>query len=164
MTLNSTRLLSTNLFVKRFVTDGLHSERPLLFSEASQPLSLKQYHYHFWVDAPPRLLQENLISALRNTNTATTVSNYDPAKRDGHILSGKIRRFEQIARGKENKIIIELELRLDNRQGNIIVVKDYQQEHAARSAAPHDLVLAFGAGLTNIYNDFLIDWQKLNLN
>jgi len=159
--LNNTGNLSNNLFVKRFVTDGLHSERPLLFSENSQPLSLKQYHYHFWVDAPPRLLQENLISALRSSGIAKTVSNYNPAKRDGHTLSGKIRRFEQVARGKENKVIIELELRLDDKQGNILFVNDYQQEQSAGSATPHDLVVAFGTGLTKIYSELLKDWQMI---
>jgi len=163
-TLKADKVLTSHITVKRFKTDGLHSERPLLFSGHDKPLSLKQYHYHFWTDAPPRMLQEHLISALRKSGIAGIVSNYDPAHRDGYIISGKIRRFEQVSRGKENKVSIDLELRLDDDRGKIVLVKDYYSERTATSASPHDLVTAFGDALTDIYKEFLKDWKGIPAN
>ena len=164
LTLKTDNALTNHLSVKRFKTDGLHSERPLLFSEHGKPLSLKQYHYHFWTDAPPRMLQENLISTLRKTGVAAVVSDYDPVRRGGYIISGKIRQFEQVSRGKDNKVSIELELRIDDSHGKILLVKDYQREQSATSARPHDLVTAFGTALAAIYAEFITDWKNVKAN
>lgn len=153
--------LANELAVKRFITDGLHSERALLYSDSDQPLSLKQYHYHHWNDAPPRMLQENIISSLRLAGVSKQVVNYDPARRSEYTLHGKIRRFEQFNRGSSSSIVIDIELRLDNKSGDPVLIKDYRKELSAHSSAPHDLVIAFGDALSTIYADFIADWKKL---
>lgn len=152
--------MAKELSVKRLVTDGLHSERALLFSESGQALQLKQYHYHHWSDSPPRMLQEHLISAMRSAGVADTVINYDAAQRAAYNLSGKIRHFEQIGRGKKSEVLVGLELRLDDKHGKPLLIKDYHYTQAANSAAPHDLVNAFGAALNKIYAEFISDWAK----
>jgi len=154
------RSIVNELSVKRLVTDGLHSERSLLFSESDKALQLKQYHYHHWSDSPPRMIQEHLISALRNAGIANTVVNYDAAQRADYNLSGKIRHFEQTGRGKKNEVLVGIELRLDDKNGKPLLIKDYHYSQAANSSTPHDLVNAFGTALNKIYAEFVSDWMK----
>ena len=153
--------ITDTLSVKRLVSDGLHSERALLFSKAGQALQLKQYHYHHWSDTPPRMLQEHLIIALRSANVADTVTNYDPTQDVSHRLTGKIRHFEQIERGNKNQILIELEIQLKNKSGKLVLLKDYRVTQTANSASPHDLVNAYGVGLNTLVAKFIADLEKL---
>ncbi|MCK4744230.1 MAG: membrane integrity-associated transporter subunit PqiC [Sulfuriflexus sp.] len=154
------KTITSTLSVKRLVSDGLHSERALLFSKSGQALQLKQYHYHHWSDTPPRMIQEHLISALRNANVADTVANYDPVQRTAYKLSGKIRHFEQIERGNKNEVLVELELRLNDKSGKLVLLKDYRITQVANSASPHDLVNAYGIALNTIIENFIKDWVK----
>ena len=154
------RVLVKDLAVKRLVSDGLHGERPLLFSQSGQALQLKQYHYHHWSDTPPRLIQEYLISALRQAKLANTVTNYDPGQRTALTLSGKIRHFEQISRGSKNEVLVELELQLHDKHHKLVHLKDYRVSQRAKSAKPHDLVSAYGEALNKIIRDFVSDWSK----
>ena len=52
------------LEVERFRADGLISGRPIAYSENKGHLS--EYHYHFWVEPPVDLLQDAMVSFLRN--------------------------------------------------------------------------------------------------
>ena len=38
------------LVVRRFLADGLVSERSVVYGEGAGPNSLQQYHYHSWTD------------------------------------------------------------------------------------------------------------------
>jgi len=156
----SAKPLAGSLSVKRFVSDGLRSERALLFSKAGQALQLKQYHYHHWSDTPPRMLQEYTISALRKAGVASTVSNYDPTNRAEYSLSGKIRHFEQIERGSKNQVVVELELKLNNKKGKLVLLKDYRISQTAKNDSPHALVDAYGVALNIIISQFIGDWAK----
>lgn len=156
----SPKQLVSEVSVKRLVTDGLHGERSLLFSEPGQALQLKQYHYHHWSDSPPRMLQEHLISALRSAGVAGTVVNYDAGNRTAYNLSGKIRHFEQVERGKKSEVDVGLELRLDDKNGKPLLIKDYHYTQAAKSDIPHDLVSAYAMALNKIYTEFISDWAK----
>jgi len=154
------RTITKSMSVKRLVSDGLHGERALLFSKTGHALQLKQYHYHHWSDTPPRMLQEYLISALRRARVADIVTNYDPVHRTDYNLTGKIRHFEQIERGSKNEVLVELELRLDDKRGNLMMLKDYRITQTASSASPHDLVQAYGMALNKLANKFIDDWLK----
>ncbi len=156
-----TKTLVNDLAIKRLVSDGLHGERALLFSKAGQELQLKQYHYHHWSDTPPRMLQEYLISALRQAKVANTVINYDPGQRTELTLSGKVRHFEQIGRGKKNEVLVELELQLHDKHHKIVHLKDYRVSQPAKSAKPHDLVSAYGQAMNKIMAEFITDWRKI---
>jgi len=153
--------LADELAVKRLVSDGLHGERALLFSTAGQSLQLRQYHYHHWTDTPPRMLQEYLISALRQAKVAGTVINYDPGQRTALTLSGKIRHFEQVERGNKNEVFVEVELQLHDKQHKIVHLRDYRVTQTAKSDKPHDLVSAYGEAMNIIINEFIEDWHKI---
>lgn len=150
--------LADRLTVSRFVTDGLHSERAMLYTEGANSLQLRQYHYHHWIDSPPRMLQEHLISALRTANVAHTVVNYDPAERDGLRLTGKIRSFEHMRSADKATITIDMELRLDDAKGKLLLLRDYRVQQAAASTQPADLVQAYGKALQELYGKFVTDW------
>ena len=52
--------------------DGLLRERPLLFSEGNAH-EIQQHDYHYWVEAPPRMLQTQLVDYLRASGAADAV-------------------------------------------------------------------------------------------
>ena len=59
--------------VRTFKTDALYHERALLYSRTDSPLEIRQYHYHNWIDPPPRLLQSQLIDYLQEVNLAKII-------------------------------------------------------------------------------------------
>ena len=107
------------------------------------------------------MLQEHLISAIRSTNVAKIVMNYDAAQRTSHNLSGKIRHFEQVQRGKKSEVLIDIELRLDDKYGKPLFIKDYRQTQMGMLMVMLcSLVNAFGLSLDKIYAKFIADWKN----
>jgi ABC-type uncharacterized transport system auxiliary subunit len=157
-----THPLKGSVAVKRLQSDALHNDRAILYSEASQPLQLKRYHYHFWIDTPPRLISEHLISWLRHSRAADVVLTDRPGVRPDYTLSGKIRRFEQITDKGQSSVEVSLELQLENNGNHIpLLVRDYSARVAARSRNIEDVIAAFSEALTRIYADFMKDVSSL---
>jgi len=74
-----------------------NNERAILDASSEATHRVEAYHYHHWADTPPRLLQENLAKALRNTGIATQVVTYSPQITPQYLIAGKIRKFHQVA-------------------------------------------------------------------
>ena len=72
--------LDGTLLVKRFRADGVLAQRPIVWADASSPRELQQYHYHFWNDPPPLLVQELVVDVLRAGRAA-----------DGHLPGARFR-------------------------------------------------------------------------
>jgi ABC-type uncharacterized transport system auxiliary subunit len=152
--------LQGTLAVERFYTDGLHNSRALVYSEIDQPLELHQYHYHHWVDAPTRLLQEHLIDYLRKTGAADRVMSYRPSGEPNYIVSGKIRRFEQVhtENGAQAHVTVDLELQLAaSRSREILVLGDYNTEVAVQRGDMHAVIEGYATALDALYRRFLAD-------
>ncbi len=58
--------------VERFVASGALGNRPLLYREPGSNV-LRGYNSHLWLDAPPTLLQNALVSYLRSAGAARQV-------------------------------------------------------------------------------------------
>ncbi len=144
------------LAVHRLVTDGLHNGRAILYSDESRPLRLKQYHYHHWVDIPPRLVQEHMIAYLREAGAAAMVVSQDPRTPAEYAITGKIQRFEQIKSEQETQVVVGLELQFrDESDGRPVLVREYRETVPAASGDLHEVVRAFGRALERIYGGFL---------
>lgn len=137
---------------------GIYNERAILYSEKSQPAKLQRYHYHFWADAPPRLIQDHLTINLRKARAARTVV-IDKGEVDwNYLLTGKLRRFERIMDGSRSRVAVEMEFRLLKRDSRKpLLVKDYVANVAVKGKTVNDAVEAFNEGLGAIYSQLMAD-------
>src|SRR3989344_2043312 len=83
------------LTVQRIRMGGMYGKRPLLYSTAHAPTELRQYHYHYWVDNPARLIQEQLSMYLRGANIARGVAMPVAGATADYQVDGTVHRFEQ---------------------------------------------------------------------
>lgn len=147
-----------NVAVQRFKADGLHNGRAMLYTDSKQPLQLKQYHYHHWLDAPSLLIQEHLISYLRKTNAAPLVIEEQPGIQSDYLISGRIIAFEQVNDAKGVRADVKLELQVTKRGARMpILVKEYSQSIQTADTSLHTIASSLSTGLTNIYAKFLDD-------
>ena len=148
-------VLNGVLEVERFRADGLTSGRPLVYSEGAGKLA--EYHYHFWVEAPVDLLQDEMVSYLRASNVATHVVTPDLRMDEDYLLTGKIKRLERLLSG-DDKVAVELELGLKEvKTDRILVLKTYTIETNQTDAGMHGAVQAMNTALSDIYSNFLAD-------
>lgn len=142
--------------VQRFKADGLHNGRAIIYTDSKEPLQLKQYHYHHWLDAPSLMIQDHLISYLRKTHAAPLVVEDQPGIHSEYVITGKIIDFEQVTDGKQTRADVKLELQLIKRGENTpILVQEYKQSVPTTDSSLYMLAKGLSTGLTSIYADFL---------
>ena len=138
------------ILVHSFEANGLHRERAVIFSEDEQGLELRQHHYHFWQDAPPRLLQHQLVALLRTGSAARMVVS-DPEIEADLTISGRVVRWERQLGVAETTARVALELRLDRGESRQpVLVRTYSADVAAGGIEVRDSIGAF-ARATNLY-------------
>ncbi len=144
--------------------NGLVGGRAMIYSEASQPLQLRQYHYHNWIEAPPRLLQEHLLVFLRAAGVAKRVISTDTGVHAEYLVSGKIRKLLESRSSNGASVTVGLELSLiRTRDMQIVLLKDYEQtEVVSKENTMHDVVTAYGLAVSKLYKDFLHDLRSQN--
>lgn len=155
------RALEGTLAVQRLRTDGVYAQRPLLHCSDIDSVEVHQYHYHYWTDSPPRLLQDHLVAYLRGSGIASTTLADGTGIRADYVLSGRIRRFEQLQQGGKASALVELELALQERSGSILLVKDYRAEFRAANNSLPATVTAFDQALQQIYARLNEDLRNL---
>ena len=72
----------------------LYRDRALLHSEPGAEGTLQRYHYHYWVDTPPHLLQIGLADYLRSLGVAPVVVMPEDGVDEQYRLRLDIDRFE----------------------------------------------------------------------
>lgn len=142
-------------------SDALHQERMILYSLRSSPLMLNTYYYHQWTSSPSRLIQENLITYLRDADFASAVI------RDGertHIdgqIEGYIYHFERVVGNGKSSVSVRLELsfipRSDKSPGRFAFTRVYNADQQASDNSMEATIVAFSAALQNIYARFVAD-------
>lgn len=139
-------------------SDGLHSERAVLYAEQGQPRELRRYHYHHWADSPPRLLQDQLVTYLRHARIAATVLPDDPRLLAEHRVVGRLVRFERLNDANRALATVELELGLE-RKGSArpILLRQYSAEIPAHDGSVPAVVEAFEQAVGDVYGRFLSD-------
>lgn len=147
------------ILVRPLQGDGLHSDRAILHTEDPQGVALTQYSYHFWSEAPPRLIQHQLIDYLRVAQSGRLVVgelNGDPAL----TISGRIKQFERQESDKQAAARVNLELRLDDAHGQPLLVQDYSEYVPAGSDDLSGTAAAFDQALNTLFARFLADASK----
>lgn len=152
--------LEGSLVVERFVADGLISERSIVYATSSDT-ELEQYHYHYWIDSPTRMLQELMVSYLRAVNLATQVVTSEFRIAPDYTLSGKIKRLEQV-RGGSPQVVAELEFGLKSRTGGgLLWLKEYRVEEDAADDSVGSAVNALSKAVSRIYAELLEDISRV---
>lgn len=146
------------LAVATLDADGLLRERPLLYSASGKSYELQQHDYRYWIDPPPRMLQNQLIDYLRSSGLAGTVVAPDLRVEADYNLSGRIKRLERLLGGGPPRVVAELELALvENSSQRLILVRSYDAEVLADDESIIASVTALNAALSRIFEDFLVD-------
>ncbi|WP_193366942.1 ABC-type transport auxiliary lipoprotein family protein [Pelagibius marinus] len=142
--------------VELLQADGLLRERPLLYSESGESYELQQHNYHYWNDAPPRMLQDQMVTYLRRSGVSRQVVTPDMRIRADYQVSGKVRRLERLLGGGPPRVFVEIELALlrlsDDR---VLVVETFGAEEAAADESVDAAIVALNRATAQIFDRFL---------
>ena len=149
-----------DIFVEQFITDGLHRERAILYTNDPLSIELGQYHYHHWIDSPTRLIRDQLIQFLRVSNVASRV--YDtPDVSAGLHIYGKIRRFERQHNEASDSIIVSLDLRvMQSGLESPLLLKLYTEQIDFEGQSMNKAVVAFAEALSIIFSHLIEDIKQ----
>jgi ABC-type uncharacterized transport system auxiliary subunit len=143
--------------IDRFSADGLVAGRSIVYSQSNKPNQLMEYNYHFWTDPPTILLRDQLIAHLRAAGVAKTVVTAEMRVAPDFVISGKIKRFEQV-RDSSPHVILEMELGLRSGGTDILIHwGTYRKKVAAAGATVADGVRAANIALSEVYTDYIRD-------
>ena len=145
------------LAVDRPRSDDLHGERAMLFVRAERPLELNRYHYYFWVDTPPHLIQEQLRLTLQSAGVAARVVRADGGPAPDVVLRSRLVRFERVLRKGGAYASVALEFSVARANGEPGWSKAYADVEPAQGDDVHATVQAFGVALQRIYGRLLHD-------
>lgn len=142
-------------------SDGLHSERALLYVDQQHPLELRRYHYHFWADPPPQLIQSQLLILLRGAGIARNVVRSDSPLTVDYLVSGRLQRFERIVGKKQVKVAVAMELGVDRGpRGGDGWHASYQAVVGADGRSMYATVQAYNEAFGRICTEFLRDLRR----
>lgn len=149
------------LVVPRFLSDGLLSERPVVYAFAASGEKLQQYNYHFWIESPARMLQDLTVDYLRKAEIAPTVVTPEFRVPAAFELIGKIKRLEQV-RGIKPRAIVSLEFglyRVDD--GSLMFLRSYDKAIVLERDDVEEAVLAMSRAVGETLSALIRDLGAL---
>lgn len=142
--------------VEIFQADGLLRERPLLYSESGSPHEVQQHDYHYWTDAPPRMLQDQLVSYLRRSHIARSVVTPDMRVRASYQISGKVKRLERLLGGGPPRVFVEMELALVRLSDNaLMLVDNFAEQESEDGDDVGSAIIALNKATGRVFDRFL---------
>ncbi|TCK18973.1 ABC-type uncharacterized transport system auxiliary subunit [Thiogranum longum] len=150
--------LTGGLLVGRVEADPLRNGRAILYRHADRPLELRRYHYEFWADQPPRMIQQALLETLRQSGVADRVETEGKRPQFRYELAVRVLRFESLVESGRALADIELEAVLHStRDGKSLWTKVYRQQTSSRSGDMHALADAMRKSLEQIFERLIGD-------
>jgi len=145
--------------VDRFAASGSLGNRPLLMSK-SDSNAVTEYHYHFWIESPPELLQSALISYLRSSKVAGRIVTPEMRVVPDYTIAGRVIRMETV-RGSNPKGLVTFELSLRReKDGKLLVLKEYNQEIPASQDRVGAGAVAIEKAVNQVFGAFIADIRK----
>ena len=147
------------IMIKTMRADGLASQRPIVYSEKTRPFEVRQYNYHYWFEAPPTMLQLQLIDHFRTARAAKTIKTSDATGDGGCNVLGHVRRFERIIHDQTHStVLVEIDLRLEGADhSGSLFSESYLSEAPLAGGRMEEMVRAFSNTVTAIFDQFLSD-------
>ena len=84
----------------------LYRDRALIYSDAATPERLRRYHYHFWIDRPPALLQRGFADYLRAAGVAGRVVTADQSLDADYRVRLVLERFEHQRGAQGGRVLV----------------------------------------------------------
>ena len=150
--------LAGTLEVGRLRVEAISQGRRMLYRDVSQSGEIGQHAYHYWVDPPSVMLQDQLARYLQSAGVAENV--VTPGVRVGsdYLVSGRIVWLERILGGSEPRVAVEIELVLTRQQGReLLLLETYREERVAPGNGVADAVTAYDQAISAIFERFLAD-------
>jgi len=152
-------VLDGSVEVDRFVASGSLANRPLLFSDKGSN-AVNEYHYHFWIEAPPILLQGALVSYLRSSGVAKRVVTPEMRVSPEYTIGGRILRLETVRADKPiGAVTFELTLRRQS-DGELLVLDEYRAEIPSAKNGIETDVGAIETAVNEAFASFVADIRK----
>ena len=156
----SVQLVLGDIFVEQFITDGLHRERAILYTNDPLSIELGQYHYHHWIDSPTRLIRDQLIQFLRVSNVTNRVFDTPDVSAGLHIY-GKIRRFERQHNEASGSVIVSLDFKvIQSGLESPLLLKLYTEQIDFEGQSMNKAVAAFSEALSIIFSHLIEDIKQ----
>ena len=151
-------LLTGGLAVEHVVADPLRSGRAIVYGESAEPLQLRRYHYEFWVDQPPRMVQQALQSWLRASGVADSVAGSEDDAAAWR-LSARLLKFDEMrAGGGAAHVEVAMQFSLSSATSNRpLWVRDYAQQRAVAGQDMAATAQAMQSALTGLFADLQAD-------
>ena len=107
------------------------------------------------------MLQQQIVSFLRDADIARQVVTPELRIRNDFALTSKILRMERIIDGPSPRVALTIEFALHNyRDNKLLLLETYSEEVDARSDGMSDAITALDEALTRILNSLLTDASK----
>lgn len=107
-------LLDRPLVMQDFRADGVHGERPILYSNDPDSLKISQYHYQLWNDPPPVMVQRRLLDMFAQAGVSTHVTDRLATRMPIYRLQATIYRFERVlVDGQATEAVVAMRVRID---------------------------------------------------
>jgi ABC-type uncharacterized transport system auxiliary subunit len=133
----------------------------LLYSESGASHKVQQHNYHYWTDATPRILQDQLVTHLRQSNIARSVITPDMRVRADYQISGKVRRLERLLGGGLPRAFVELELALVRLSDNaLLLVDNFAEQELEAGNNVGSAIIALNKATGRVFRRFLSQAQR----
>lgn len=155
---SSAAVLEGGLSISHIGADPLRGGRAILYRDLRKPLELSRYHYEFWAEQPPRMIQRALHDALRNSGVADRVEVEGKRPHFDYEIDVEVRRFESVIETGRTSADVELEVILRKAGSGIpIWTKVYRRQNEARPGDMHALAEAMQQSLGQIFEQIIED-------
>jgi len=145
----------------------VYRDRALLYSEPGSPGRLQRYHYQYWIDSPPQLLQSGLADYLRAAGVARQVVLPQDGVDADFRLRIDIERFEHI-RGQDSsrnggQVAVALRVTLIERAtGKLLMQTQLQSDAAVQGGEFTAVAIAYQQVMTELYGRILTQLGELD--
>ncbi len=153
-------VLFDQIQVRPVNVSGLLHDRAILYSNASSPLELKPYHYHYWADSPAYLLHQALYQGINSSQLSTLVSRSTTQSAPDLVINSRLLHFERRFSSSSSTVIVELEVWLDYADKAVpswskVYRVELQQQQQAIYSAIESFSLATQEIVQQLINDLL---------
>ena len=140
------------LQIEGFRADGMFGERPIAYSDESEPQKLLQYHYQLWTDPPGAILQRRFIDVLTAMNVAASVTARASVRAEPYKLSGTIERLERVKQLSGNwEVVVKLRIRVESPRGTLPILEHtYERKAAATGDSISESIELLGHAVDDI--------------
>lgn len=147
--------------VEVFTGEGIYAEQALLYATSPDASALRAYHYQVWSEPPSQGLQTRLVELLRDSGVSPLVTDRLPASTQALRIHGQLVRYERIKRDTGFVVIVALQMRVDQDQGEPLLEKVYKAEVPAADVNIGSTVDAFGVAVDQVFAAFYGDLAAL---